>query len=226
MPIVDTFVSHMPNVRTDRLAHLATARLYLVCDHAPAGRDLTEVLPAAIAGGVDVVQLRVKQADDQELLAFAREARAVCAGRALFIVNDRPSVARECGADGVHVGQEDMPVAQVRELVGPNMLIGLSTHAPAEIDAADPELVDYIGVGPVHATPTKLGRPAVGPELVRYAAVHARVPFFAIGGLSAENAGEVLNAGATRVCVLRAIAHASDPEQAARDLRELIEHPS
>ncbi len=104
----------------------------------------------------------------------------------------------EAGADGVHVGQDDMPVAEVRELVGPDMLIGLSTHAPAEIDAVDAALVDYIGVGPVHATPTKPGRPAVGLELVRYAAAHAPVPFFAIGGLDARNLGEAIDAGARR----------------------------
>jgi thiamine-phosphate pyrophosphorylase len=127
------------------------------------------------------------------------------------------------GADGVHVGQEDMPVAEVRELVGPDMLIGLSTHAPGEIDAVERELVDYIGVGPVHATPTKPGRPPVGLELVRYAAEHASVPFFAIGGLDAENAAETIDAGAQRLCVLRAIAAATNPEHAARELRGLLD---
>ena len=120
-----------------------------------------------------------------------------------------------------------MAVADVRELVGADMLIGLSTHAPAEIDAADPRAgspaVDYIGVGPVHATPTKPGRPAVGLELVRYAAAHAPVPFFAIGGLDAHNVGEVLAAGASRVCVLRAVADVEDPERAARELRGLLD---
>jgi thiamine-phosphate pyrophosphorylase len=110
----------------------------------------------------------------------------------------------------------------VRELVGEEALIGLSTHAPAEIDAAD-GAVDYIGVGPVHQTPTKPGRPAVGLELVRYAATNARVPFFAIGGIDADNAGEVLDAGARRLVVLRAIAGAEDPRAAARVLREIVE---
>src|SRR4029078_7913838 len=116
------------------------------------------------------------------------------------------TVAREAGADGVHVGQDDMPVSQVRALVGEDLLVGLSTHAPAEIDAVDAGLVDYIGVGPVHETPTKPGRPAVGSELVAYASAHARVPFFAIGGLHEGNLQEVIAAGATRACVLRAIA--------------------
>ena len=116
-----------------------------------------------------------------------------------------------------------MPVAEVRELVGPDMLIGLSTHARDEIDAVDAALVDYIGVGPVHETPTKPGRPAVGLELIRYAAVHAPVPFFAIGGLDAGNVAEAIDAGASRVCVLRAISDAEDPARAARALRGLLD---
>jgi thiamine-phosphate pyrophosphorylase len=173
---------------------------------------------------VDVVQLRDKTLGDEELLAVARRTSELCQGLgALFVVNDRPLIALESGADGVHVGQEDMPVAEVRALVGPDMLIGLSTHTPDEIDAADPALVDYIGVGPVHTTPTKPGRPPVGVELVRYAAAHAPVPFFAIGGLDARNLGEATSAGATRVCVLRAVANAEDPESAARELRELLD---
>jgi thiamine-phosphate pyrophosphorylase len=213
-------------LRTDRLARLTAARLYLVCDaggRAPGHRELAEVLPAAIAGGVEIVQLREKEMPDEELVVVANAARALCErSGALLIVNDRPLVAVEAGADGVHVGQDDMAVSEVRALVGPDMLIGLSTHAPNEIDAVDPGLVDYIGVGPVHATPTKPGRAGVGVELVRYAAAHAPVPFFAIGGLDAQNASEVLDAGASRVCVLRAISCAEDPEHAARELRELL----
>ncbi len=217
---------------SERRARLAAARLYLVCDSQPGGRALPEVLHPAIAGGVDVVQLRDKQLGDEELVAVANAARALCERLgALLIVNDRPLVAQEAGADGVHVGQDDMPVADVRELLGGDLLVGLSTHAEREIDDAAPTaadgtpLVDYIGVGPVHETPTKPGRPAVGVELVRYAAAHARVPFFAIGGLDERNVAEVLDAGATRVVVLRAIADALDPEQAAAALRELLDRP-
>jgi thiamine-phosphate pyrophosphorylase len=207
----------------DRRARLAAARLYLVLDSAPERHTLPDLLRAAVAGGVDVVQLREKRLADDELVAVAHAARVLCEQLgALFIVNDRPLVAGEAGADGVHLGQDDIPVADARELVGPELLIGLSTHAPAEIDGAPPELVDYIGVGPVHETPTKPGRPAVGLELVRYAAAHALVPFFAIGGLNAANLAEVLGAGASRVCVLRAITDAGQPEQAARELSELI----
>jgi thiamine-phosphate pyrophosphorylase len=212
------------DLRTDRLARLAAARLYLVCDAMPGGHLLQDFLPMAIAGGVGIVQLRAKTLDEVELAAIARRVSELCRRLgALFIVNDRPTVALEAGADGVHVGQEDMPAEEVRDLVGPDMLIGLSTHAPIEIDVAATAPVDYIGVGPIHATPTKPGRPAVGLELVRYAVAHATVPFFAIGGLDAGNIGEVVSAGASRVCVLRAVANAEDPERAARELRGLLD---
>jgi thiamine-phosphate pyrophosphorylase len=206
----------------ERRARLSQARLYLVCDARPGGRDLLDVLSAALAGGVDVVQLREKQLDDDALTPLAREATALCARQdALLIVNDRPRVGLAAGADGVHVGQDDMGVAEVREIVGPDLLVGLSTHAPAEVDAASH--ADYLGVGPVHATPTKPGRPAVGLELVRYAAEHAPRPFFAIGGIDAGNISAVLAAGATRVAVVRAIADAPDPELAARGLRSALD---
>jgi thiamine-phosphate pyrophosphorylase len=216
----------------ERRARLAAARLYLVCggsipDGSSTEAALPDLLRGAIAGGVEIVQLREKHLPDEELVAVANAARALCERLgALLIVNDRPLVAREVGADGVHVGQDDMPVAEVRELVGPELLIGLSTHSPDEVDAVDAELVDYIGVGPVHATPTKPGRPAVGLELVRYAAAHAFVPFFAIGGIDVANAPEAIEAGARRLCVLRAIAAAEEPERAAHELRELLDaHP-
>ncbi len=219
---------------SERRARLAAARLYLVCgamldrpDSAGGDDDaraLPDLLRAAVAGGVQIVQLREKHLGDEQLVSVADAARALCERLgALLIVNDRPSVALEAGADGVHVGQDDMPVAEVRELVGPDMLIGLSTHAPDEIDAEDAALADYIGVGPVHETPTKPGRPAVGLELIRYAAEHSPVPFFAIGGLDAQNLGEAIGAGARRAVVLRAIAAAEDPQRAARALRELLD---
>lgn len=211
-------------VGEDRRRRLARARLYLVCDARPGGRPLADVLPAAIAGGVDVFQLREKELSQGELLPLAREAVRICRRHgALAIVNDWPQVALACEADGVHVGQEDMAPAQAHEICGPEMLIGLSTHAPEEIDAAADRPVDYIGVGPVHETPTKLGRPAVGAQLVEYAAANARLPFFAIGGIDAGSLGAVLTAGARRVCVLRAIAEAQDPAGAARRLREQID---
>jgi thiamine-phosphate pyrophosphorylase len=213
-----------------RRARLAAARLYLVCDCTPGARDLNDFLVEAIAGGVDVVQLREKNLEDELLAEAASVAADVCdAHGALFILNDRPSIAASVRADGVHVGQDDVPAAEARAIVGPDMLVGLSTHTPSEIDAAVPTLpdgsphVDYIGVGPVHATPTKLGRPPVGPELVAYASAHAHVPFFAIGGIDSKNIVAVLDAGASRVCVLRAICDAGDPERAALTLRAALE---
>jgi thiamine-phosphate pyrophosphorylase len=220
-----------------RRARLADARLYLVLPSAPPSADpdehdlkLTRTARAAIAGGVDIVQLREKERAASELVQVASELSRACREQgALFIVNDSPELARESGADGVHVGQDDLPAQHAREIVGDEMLIGLSTHARAEIDAATRDapygapLVDYIAVGPVHETPTKPGRPAVGPGLVAYAAEHAAVPFFAIGGLDAGNLHEVLAAGASRAVILRAIAGARDPERAARELREQLD---
>jgi len=202
-----------------RRQRLRDARLYLVSGVPGSPPDpgrLPDLVRAAAAGGVEIFQLREKRYGDEQLTAVAHAVRA------LLIVNDRPEVALEAGAAGVHVGQDDMAVAEVRELVGPDMLVGLSTHTPGEIDDADPALVDYIGVGPVHETPTKAGRPAVGTGLVRYAAQHARVPFFAIGGIDASNLAEVTEAGAERVVVLRAIADAADPERAASELSGLL----
>src|SRR5947209_5511724 len=185
---------------------LDAAVLYLVCDNRP-----DEFLESALRGGVGIVQLRSKNSDDGALLATARRFKAVCARHgALFIVNDRPEVAIAVDADGVHVGQDDGAVDDARAVVGPNRLVGLSTHTPEQIDAV-PESADYIGVGPVFETPTKPGRPAVGLELVRYAAAAARMPFFAIGGISDANVNEVRRAGASRVAVVRAITDAADP---------------
>ena len=205
---------------SERRERLYAARLYLVTGSRPGGRSLAEVLEPALRGGVDLVQLREKDAGDAEILAAAAEARPLCtAAGALLLVNDRPDLAVAAGADGVHVGQDDMTVAEARAITGPELLVGLSTHAPAEIDAAD---ADYIGVGPVHATPTKPGRPAVGLDLVRYAAEHAELPWFAIGGVDPASVGVVVEAGATRIAVVRAITDATDPEAAASALRAAL----
>jgi thiamine-phosphate pyrophosphorylase len=199
---------------TDRVSRLRAARLYLVCDV-----QSDRFLAAALRGGVDLVQLRAKHAADDVLEAAAQRFRRACdAAGSLFIINDRPDLAASTGADGVHVGQDDISVVRARAEVGPDRLVGLSTHSPAQIDAAVAGGVDYIGVGPVHPTPTKPGRPAVGLELVRYASAHATVPFFAIGGIDQDLIGGVISAGASRVAVVRAITEAGDPEAAARKL--------
>jgi thiamine-phosphate pyrophosphorylase len=192
----------------------ADRRLYLV---APARPGLPDLIEAAVAGGVDLVQVREKRLADAALLRALEEAREVTRRLGVpLVVNDRPDLAVLAEADAVHVGQGDLPVDAVRRFGLP---VGLSTHAPAEIEAAD---ADYIGVGPVHATPTKEGRPAVGLELVRHAAAHATQPWFAIGGIDRANVEQVVAAGATRVAVVRAIADAPDPEAAARELRAAL----
>jgi len=189
-------------------------RLYLV---APARPGLAELVEAAVRGGVDLVQIRDKELPDGELLRALEEAREATRRLGVpLVVNDRPDLAVLVEADAVHVGQDDLPVAAVRRFRLP---VGLSTHTPAEIDAAE---ANYIGVGPVYATPTKEGRPAAGLELVRHAAGHARQPWFAIGGIDPTNVEEVLAAGATRIAVVRAIADAPDPESAARELRAAL----
>jgi len=199
---------------------LIDARLYYIC-----GIDRLATVAPALRGGVDVFQLREKGLGDAALLRAADAARELCAqAGALFIVNDRPDCAVSADADGVHVGQDDASVAAARRLVGTDRLVGLSTHSPEQIEAA--EGADYLGVGPVHATPTKPGRPAVGLELVRHAAAHARVPWFAIGGLNADNLAPVLDAGARRVSVVRAIAEAEDAERAARTLKAMLNEAS
>jgi thiamine-phosphate pyrophosphorylase len=202
---------------------IAGARLYLVCDARP-----REFLAAALRGGVDVVQLRDKTLDDDGLIAAAREFRAAAdAHGALFVLNDRPDLVAACAADGVHVGQDDGSPAQARAAAGPDAIVGRSTHAPAQAAEAeaDPD-VDYLAVGPVHATPTKPGRPAAGLDYVAHASGAVRKPWFAIGGLDAGNVGEAVARGATRIVVVRAIADADDPEAAARALRAALEQGS
>jgi thiamine-phosphate pyrophosphorylase len=194
---------------------LATARLYLVCPAKP--RDW---LAAAVRGGVDLVQLRDKALDDDAIVAAADAFRG---HDALFILNDRPDLVAACGADGVHVGQDDDSPSAARAAVGPDRIVGRSTHAPEQAAAADgdPE-VDYLAVGPVHATPTKPGRPAAGLHYVAHAASTVAKPWFAIGGLDAGNVHEVVERGATRIVVVRAITDAADPEAAARALKEAL----
>jgi thiamine-phosphate pyrophosphorylase len=206
---------------TDRRERLATARLYLVC-----AEQTDDFLHRVMGAGVDIVQLRMKDAEDEAIVAAGqRFARATARHGALFVLNDRPDLVADADADGVHVGQDDMAVEAARAIVGPDRLVGLSTHSPAQVDAAADLDVDYIGVGPVHATPTKPGRPAVGLELVRYAAGHATVPFFAIGGISPDNVEAVRGAGASRIAVVRALTDAADPVPAARRLRQGISVP-
>ncbi|HEX5376038.1 MAG TPA: thiamine phosphate synthase [Solirubrobacterales bacterium] len=203
-----------------RRERLRTARLYLCCDARPHGEDPEPLLRAALNGGVDIVQLREKSLPRREVELAALTFRRLCdTYSALFVVNDDPDLARACNADGVHVGQDDMPAAEARAALGPDAIVGLSTHSEEQIAAAAGEPVDYMSVGPIWETPTKEGRPAVGLDLIRHASASAPHPFFAIGGIDASNAPEVVDAGARRICVVRAIRDAGDPTLAAEELR-------
>lgn len=196
-------------------------RLYLCTPDRP---DLEDFLRACIAGGVDMVQLRDKDCDARRLLARSAVVRDVCAGAGVpFILNDRPDLALASGAAGVHVGQDDAPPSLARRILGPEALVGYSTHAPNELDAAGGEPVDYVSTGPVEATPTKPGRPGTGLEYLRYAAENCRHPFFVTGGVTPDTVRPMLDAGARRFVVVRHLTQSGNPERSARTLRNLID---
>jgi len=200
------------------VSDLHEARLYFVTDAATPA----ELLRGALDGGVDMLQLRDPAASDDALLAAAERFRSACheAG-ALFWLNDRPDLALAAGADGVHVGQDDMQVAEARR---EGLLVGLSTHSPAQFHAGLHSGADQLSVGPVWETPTKPGRPAAGLEYVRHAAgVRTDIPWFAIGGIDTSNVDEVVEAGAARIVVVRAIREAADPRAAAAKLRVALD---
>lgn len=170
------------------------------------------------------MQLREKALDDRALLRRAEALAGLCRDHGLpFILNDRPDLALACGADGVHVGQDDCPPAVARRILGAEALVGFSTHAPMELDAAIAEPVDYVSAGPVTPTPTKPGRPGTGLEYVTYAAGHSPLPFFVTGGVSPETVPHLAAAGARRFVVVRWLTEAPNPEDAARRLREAID---
>ena len=204
------------------MADLGDRRLYLCTPDRP---DLERFIEACIHGGVDIVQLRDKHLDAKPLLERARLALRVCRGLGVpFILNDRPDLALEVGADGVHVGQDDAPPALCRRILGPDAIVGYSTHAPAELDAAADEPADYLSAGPVHATPTKPGRPGTGLDYLTYASANTKLPWFVTGGATPETVGAMAAAGATRFVVVRWLTEASDPERAARSLRQAIDY--
>ena len=210
-----------------RRERLRTARLYFVCEARPQ-TDLESLLRAALTGGADIVQLREKELGRAEIERAAATFRRVAdTFSALFILNDDPELARACDADGVHVGQDDVSAEQARELLGPNAVVGLSTHSEEQIAASAERPVDYISVGPIWETPTKEGRPAAGLSYVEYAArVAGDRPWFAIGGIDLDNDREVTAAGASRIVVVRAIRDAEEPGAAARALRAALEEAS
>jgi thiamine-phosphate pyrophosphorylase len=195
-------------------------RLYLCTPDRP---DLAAFVAACIRGGVDIVQLRDKHLDARPLLDRAAIVREVCRDHGVpFILNDRPDLALDVDADGVHVGQDDAAPALARRLLGPDKIVGFSTHAPAELDASNSEPVDYISAGPVNATPTKPGRPGTGLDYVRYAAGNATHPFYVTGGLTPITIPGIAAAGATNFVVVRYLTESDAPERAARELRDAI----
>ena len=216
-------ISALPH--PERLDALAQARLYLCTDARSGPDELRQLVRAAYAGGVDVIQLRAKHAeaaDELAGLAILRE-EAARAGK-LFSANDRADIARMSQADVLHVGQRDLTPQQIRTLGLDETVIGLSTHTPEQMEAArqNPD-VDYFCTGPVWATPTKPGRAAAGLDLVRAAsATQTTKPWFAIGGINESTVDEVVAAGATRIVVVRAITEADDPAAAAARLRQRL----
>ncbi|MFD7231797.1 thiamine phosphate synthase [Streptomyces sp. NPDC059881] len=210
---------------SDSRAPLSDARLYLCTDARKRQGDLPEFLDAVLSSGVDIVQLRDKGMEaGEELEHLAVFADACRRHGKLLAVNDRADVAHAVGSDVLHLGQGDLPVPAARAILGPDVLIGRSTHATEEVDAAAAEPgVDYFCTGPCWPTPTKPGRHAPGLDLVRYAAALGQDrPWFAIGGIDAGNLGQVLEAGARRVVVVRAITEADDPAAAAAGLTKRI----
>lgn len=198
----------------DLRQRLAKARTYLVTSPSD---SLLEIVEAALKGGIDIVQYREKLADDEVRLDLANKMKMLCHQYdALFIVNDRVDIAAAVGADGVHLGQQDLPMRAARRILGPLPIIGRSTTNPAEMARAIDESADYVGVGPVYATPTKPGKSAAGYDYIRYALEHAPMPWFAIGGIDLSNVATVRAAGAPGIAIVRAIMQAEDPTQAAQ----------
>jgi thiamine-phosphate pyrophosphorylase len=211
---------------------IAGCHLYLCTPDRP---DLAAFVASCIEGGVDIVQLREKNLEAKPLLNRARLVRAVCADHGVpFILNDRPDLALDVAADGVHVGQDDAPVALARRILGPDAIIGLSTHDPVDLAGAIGPDVSYISAGPVEATPTKPGRPGTGLAYLTQATLAAEaaavagttavpVPVFVTGGVTPDKVPALARAGARHFVVVRYLTEAEDPRQAAGTLRRTID---
>jgi thiamine-phosphate pyrophosphorylase len=201
---------------------LDDARLYLVAPARLTAGPLADLVPELVSAGVDVIQLREKEMEAADLIRVGAPLVEACAGVGIpFILNDRPDVALALGASGVHLGTNDLPTSVGRAILG-DAIVGRSTHSKDDIAVAVASGPDYIAVGPVHETPTKPGRPAAGIELVRHAAETVTIPWFAIGGIDGSNLSEVLEAGARRIVVVRAITEATDPVGAAERLAGML----
>jgi thiamine-phosphate pyrophosphorylase len=208
---------------TDRLGLLAATRLYFVTMPVP---NLLGVVEKALQGGLKLLQFRDKDGDDAQRLQQAKQLRELCHRYgALFILNDRVDLALAADADGVHLGQNDVPIALARQILGPQKIVGRSTTNPTEMNMALREGADYIGVGPVYETPTKAGKIPAGLDYVRYAKKHATVPWFAIGGIDHQNIGDVIESGGKSVAVVRAIAQSEQPTLAVQYFINRLSQP-
>lgn len=209
---------------TTRKEKLNRARLYVVLGaSSAAGRPVEEIAREAVLGGADIIQLRIKDLETSELIQKARSVgRVVRDLGALFIVNDDPIAALEAGADGVHVGQDDLSVARTRQTIGTDLLLGKSTHSVEQATAAAQEDADYLGFGPLFSTPTKPDYQAIGPDQIRSVLGKFPKPFFAIGGIDLQTAPRVLALGAERIAVVRAVQDAPDVRAAAKAFKTLL----
>lgn len=201
-------------------------RLYLVSPARLRAGDLADLVPDLAGAGVDIIQLRDKEMEAGDLLSVGEPVRESCRGAGVpFIVNDRPDVALALDADGVHLGQNDLPASVARRILGEDVIVGRSTHAPEEVDRelASTIRLDYIAVGPVASTPTKPGRPGTGLELVTYASERAELPWFVTGGMSPDTLPAAMEAGARRIVVVRALVEADDPVEVAARLRGMLD---
>lgn len=190
----------------------------------PIRPDLLDFVARCIDGGVNVIQLREKRASDRDITIHAKQLAELCRGRGVpFFVNDRVDIALAVGADGVHIGQDDLSVETIRKIGGNDLLVGLSTHSPEELDAALLTDADYLSVGPIEETPTKPGRPGTGIQYLRYAAMKCDRPFFVTGGVNPSSIVMLADAGASRFVVVRHLTEASVPLRAAAELRDAID---
>lgn len=208
----------MARTGEERRERLHASRLYVVTDAREDKHDLPAFLDEILGAGVDIVQLREKNAEAGDIIRWSRVFRkAADRHGALFTINDRADVAMACEADGLHVGQNDLPAQWARRIVGPEMILGLSGHSPGDHDNMPVE-VDYVTAGPVWATPTKPDREATGLELVTRAAHKVHLPWFAIGGIDGGNVRQVVRAGGRRIVIVRAVTEADDPVYAVKEL--------
>jgi thiamine-phosphate pyrophosphorylase len=207
----------------DRAAALRDALLYVLVTESLASTDGLTAAREAVAGGADIIQMREKELEDADFHRRAEAMAAICReGGALFIVNDRPHIATLVGADGVHTGQGDLPVHLIRRILGPDRIVGRSTHGPDQLAEAATDGADYVGVGPVHETQTKQHREAVGLPYVRHAVANAAMPYFCIGSINRQTLGEVLDAGARAVAVCTGVIAAADIAAEASWFRERV----